>query len=446
MNVMDKQTATRGRKMGMEPENQVRVFLGDWKVRLSSHRLFSAYFFLSGMTIVLAFLVYAQLFVVRPMRSEAKRMGELYAFLYSLTTVDVIEVKPGSFYMNTIFETVQNTNFPVVITDEQGKPRYWQAVGIDWGDHSPDALARLRRIAAQLDQAYRPLPFEYPDTELGPDNKPKSSENKIWMLHYGESSLVKRLSWLPFVALLVTLLFVGIGYVAFQHIKNSEARSIWVGMARETAHQLGTPLSSLYGWMELMKAEVDEMDVPEVSGRLKQVVEEMAQDTSRLNQIASRFSLIGSTPELRLAQVQDVISKTVAYLRHRLPSDVQIVNSLAEIPVLPLNDELLGWAFENLFKNAADAMEEKDGRIEISSELHEDRVDILVMDNGKGIPPHLVKQVFLPGYSTKKRGWGLGLAFVKRIVEEYHNGKIVVKESTPGEGTTFLVTLPFVKT
>ena len=267
-------------------------------------------------------------------------------------------------------------------------------------------------------------------------------------LHYGDSPLVKRLSWLPWVALCVTGLFIVVGYLGFRNIKNSEQRSIWVGMARETAHQLGTPLSSLYGWIELMKAELEsplDGDEGAAKRRFEQIIAEMEEDTSRLNKIASRFSLIGSRPELRLEDLNDVIGETAVYLRDRLSREIEIHHvPSGEVPPVPLNRQLIGWAFENLFKNAADAMEGKGGRIDVSAEVRQDAkwVDIRVRDNGKGIPPHLVKQVFLPGYSTKKRGWGLGLAFVKRIVEDYHRGKIVVHESTPGEGTTFLISLP----
>ena len=440
--------APRGRKLGMSPENRIRVWLGDWRVVLSSSRQFGVYFFVAAIVGIVGFLLYAQLFVVLPIRQEARRDIERYAFFYSIATRDTIIVPQAGPSLEIIFETIQNTNFPVVITDEQGRPRYWKAVGVAWGDQSPEARSELRKIIARLDQENRPLPFENPNMKLGPDNKPVSRHPQIWVLHYGDSALVKRLAWLPFVALFVTLLIIAVGYAGFRHIRNSEQRSIWVGMARETAHQLGTPLSSLYGWLELMKSEVESLNRAEGTAaphRFDQILVEMDQDTNRLNKIASRFSQIGSTPELRLGNLDEVVGETAAYLRHRLPSDVKIVTLVGGVPPLPMNRELLGWAFENLFKNAADAMEGKPGgRIEIATELHPDgnRLNVLVRDNGKGIPSHHVKQVFLPGYSTKKRGWGLGLAFVKRIIEDYHRGRILVRESALGKGTTFQLSLP----
>ena len=410
-----------------------RTWRDDWKGVLSSSRQFDAYFFLSAMVIILVFMIYTQVFVMGALRQDTRQMIKTYAFFYSIATRDTIAVKPGP-DLNIIFETITNTNFPVVITDETGQPQLWKAVGVPPEDNRPAALEKVREVVRQLDVENPPYPFQIP--KIGSR-----------VLHYGDPPLVKRLSWLPWVALCVTVLFVGLGYAGFRHIKNSEQRSIWVGMARETAHQLGTPLSSLYGWIELMKSELEtspEQDREKAERRFDQIVTEMEKDTSRLNKIASRFSQIGSTPELRLGDLNEVVSEIVAYLRNRLPRDVQIEQTAGEVPALPMNRELLEWALENLFKNAADAIEGKGGRIEVSTQVRQDGgwIDILIRDDGKGIPSHLVKQVFMPGYSTKKRGWGLGLTFVKRIVEDYHRGKISVRESIVGGGTTFLISLP----
>ncbi len=424
-------------------ENGIGDALKTWYSRLSSQRFLMAYFFLVAVILVTAFLVYTQLYVVQPMRREAKRMGSIYAFMHSVTTLDKIEIKEG-FYVEVIFDTIENPNFPVVITNEQGVPKYWKAIGISFDDHTPETLGKVMDRAYALDLENDPLPFEFPGTERGSDGEPVRGVPEIWQLHWGASALEKRLNWLPFVALGVTIAFTGGGYLGFRYIKNREQRSIWVGMARETAHQLGTPLSSLYGWLTLLKDEADALGDVASGQRLKNILEEMDRDTSRLNKIASRFSLIGSTPELRLENLGDVVAETAGYLRARLPDNVQIVEGLDDLPPIPLNRELLGWAFENLFKNAADAIEGRGGRVDISSRIDAKahRVVIDVRDTGKGIPPHMVKQVFLPGVSTKKRGWGLGLAFVKRIVEDYHSGKIHLGESVPGKGTTFVIALP----
>ena len=270
------------------------------------------------------------------------------------------------------------------------------------------------------------------------------------LIHYGDRQLW--ISLAPFVSVGVLLLFVLIGWVGSRNIRRSEQRSIWVGMAKETAHQLGTPLSSLSGWLELMSGRVHDLMMAAEDTRaaaavsVDEVVHEMQQDMGRLNQIASRFSQIGSVPELKLADVRDVITDTVGYFRGRSPQFGRhdFVLELETVPLVPLNIELLGWVFENLFKNAIDAMVQQEGCIRISTRHDAERrsVRVLVEDNGRGIDAENLARVFQPGFSTKKRGWGLGLAFVRRIVEEYHGGHIHILRSDAGAGTTFEINLP----
>ena len=412
-----------------------RAWLEIRRVVVSNSQRFGAYFFLSASVLVLAFMIYTQVFVVRPAREVARHMIELYSFAYKLALQDTVVITESDSDIQIIFKTIQQSDIPVVITDQGGQPQYWKNVGIEPENISADKLQDVREVVKVLDQNNPPLPMQMP--YIGD-----------LILHYGDSVLLDRLAWLPIAALLATGLFVGIGYGGFRHIKNSEQRSIWVGMARETAHQLGTPLSSLAGWNELLKGEIDQVGISKPDGledRLTEIVGEMERDTSRLTRIASRFSQIGSTPELRVGSLGDVIEDTANYLRSRVPSDVSLDYSPGEMPPLPINRELLGWAFENLFKNAADALEGRPrGQIHISTKIREEGewVDVLVEDNGKGIQPNAVRQVFLPGYSTKPRGWGLGLSFVKRIIEEYHKGKIAVANSAPDRGTTFKISLP----
>ncbi len=404
-----------------------------WRGAPSVGSQFGTYFFLSAMIIIFAFLVYTQIFVVGRLKEDTLEMVKRYAFFYSIATRDTIVVQPGP-DLNIIFETIRNTNFPVVITDEQSEPQLWKAIGIPPDDYSPEALEKVREIVSHLKLRNPAHRFEIP--HIG-----------TRVLYYGDPSIVTRLSWLPWVALGVLALFIGVGYVGFQSIRKNEQRSIWIGLAREAAHQLGTPLSSLYGWIELMKSDLQNLptgDREEATQRFNQIVDEMGKDTSRLDKIASRFSQIGSVPALHIGSLNKALSDTVSYLRGRLPEGVRISQVENELPPVPMNRELLGWAFENLLKNAADAMEGKGGQVEISAQVREESnwVDLRFRDDGKGIPHDRIKQIFLPGYSTKKRGWGLGLAFVKRIIEDYHSGKIIVLESIPEVGTTFQVSLP----
>jgi signal transduction histidine kinase len=335
------------------------------------------------------------------------------------------------------FSYLHYDGMQAVITDSDGNIVTWRGHTLPAeDDKSPEALGLVRDRLRSMGDREAPLSFYIP------------AEHYI---HYGSSDLVNRISLAPVVQIGVLLLFLLVGYIGYRNIKRSEQRSIWVGMAKETAHQLGTPLSSMSGWLELMRNEIDGESVgqrEESLARIGQMVGEMEEDMRHLNQIASRFSQIGSIPELVLTDVGGVLEETIEYFRHRGPQfgrhDISIERQDGARSIL-LNAELLSWAFENLFKNAIDAMDGQTGAIQIHLvEMPEDgSVQITFRDDGRGIEPENIKRVFEPGFSTKKRGWGLGLAFVRRIIEEYHGGRISVVQSVPGEGTTFEIVLPF---
>ena len=323
------------------------------------------------------------------------------------------------------------------ITDSSGKIVEWWGEDLPAkGNRSAGALAQVKKRMLQLDRKSEPYPFKIPSESLQ-------------YIHYGDSELVSRISWANFIVGGVLLVFSLVGYIGFRNIRRSEQRSIWVGMAKETAHQLGTPLSSLSGWLELIRHELVEAAAEDSCGRLQRVdqkVGEMQKDMRRLNQIALRFSQIGSVPEVEMGDIEKVLGETVNYFRSRGSQFGQCdINMFSRaVPPVPLNAELLSWAFENLFKNGMDAIGRQAGVINIRLDFLAERklVQIVFQDNGCGIEPENVNRVFEPGFSTKKRGWGLGLAFVRRIIEEYHKGKISITHSVPGEGTTFEVLLP----
>jgi len=233
-------------------------------------------------------------------------------------------------------------------------------------------------------------------------------------------------------------MFIVLGYVGFSSIKRSEQSNIWVGMAKETAHQFGTPISSLMGWLEMLKMNYEQPD------KVLDITNEISDDVEKLNKITYRFSKIGSKPELTKTNVMDDIKQVTTYFERRLPQtgkSVELKISGDEQAYAEINSELFGWVVENLIKNALDAIEGTTGKIEISVKDFRHRVEVEVTDNGKGIEMKRRKDVFRPGYSTKKRGWGLGLSLSKRIIEGYHGGKIFVKSSKPGEETTFKIIL-----
>ena len=249
---------------------------------------------------------------------------------------------------------------------------------------------------------------------------------------YDESTLLKRLSQYPYWQLGIVMIFVVVAIFALLSSKRAEQNKVWVGLSKETAHQLGTPISSLMAWVEILKENYPDDDL----------IPEMNKDVKRLELIAERFSKIGSLPEPVEASMNEVLVHVIDYMDRRTSKKVEIVSELpAENVVVKMNASLFEWVIENLCKNAVDAMEGQ-GRIVLSLHEEDSKVAIEVTDNGKGIRKKDLKNVFTPGFTTKKRGWGLGLSLAKRIVEEYHKGRIYVKSSEVGVGTTFRIEMP----
>jgi signal transduction histidine kinase len=250
-------------------------------------------------------------------------------------------------------------------------------------------------------------------------------------LYYNQSILLTRLQFYPYLQLGVVLLFILVAYLAFKVSRKFEDNQIWVGLTRETAHQLGTPISSLIAWVEMMRIRKSDQDM----------LSELEKDVTRLEKITERFSKIGSRPVLSMQDVNSVIQTAVNYVRSRSSDKVKFsLNLPAEPVVIPLNAALFEWVIENLCKNAIDALQ-GEGRIDINLGGHSQWVQIDIKDNGKGIPKSMFKTVFRPGFTTKKKGWGLGLSLVKRIVEQYHEGRIFVQQSEINKGTIFRILL-----
>lgn len=268
----------------------------------------------------------------------------------------------------------------------------------------------------------------------------KKTSNKISIqidnitqnLYYEDSTLLRRLLFYPYILLGVLAVFILVVYSALISIKKAEQNKVWVGLSKETAHQLGTPISSLMAWIQML--EVTELD--------KSIVEDMNKDVTRLSIIADRFSKIGSKPEMELAFINESVTKSLEYMRSRISQRVKLTINLSheECGTL-LCMSLFEWVMENLTKNAVDAMQ-GEGAIDVTVSSNATTIFIDVADTGKGIARKNFKTVFHPGFTTKKRGWGLGLTLVKRIIEEYHGGKIYVKDSEIGKGTTFRIELP----
>jgi two-component sensor histidine kinase len=252
------------------------------------------------------------------------------------------------------------------------------------------------------------------------------------LVYYGESSLLKQIKYFPLIQLLVASLFIIVTLIAVTTRNKSTQNQVWAGMAKETAHQLGTPLSSLQGWVELLR---------ETKGT-ENIAGEMSKDVDRLKLVSDRFGKIGSTPQLEEANIVLQVEQMVAYIKRRSPDKVHFsvnTNNETEINAM-INTPLFDWVIENLLKNALDAME---GRGSIAIQIKDETAQVIidVTDSGKGISPKNLSKVFKPGFTTKKRGWGLGLSLSKRIIEQYHKGDLFVKHSDPGKGTTFRIVL-----
>lgn len=309
-----------------------------------------------------------------------------------------------------------NNTIPVIATLEDGTINTYRNID-STKLRQPGYLEQRLEL---MKEANEPIELDYHEGE------------KI-IIYYENSILLTKLKYYPYVQLSIIGVFLLLSYFAFSYSRRSEQNQVWVGMSKETAHQLGTPISSLVAWLELIE------DDP--SNYNDEVLHEMQNDLSRLELITERFSKIGSEPVLKPLSVHAVVTETVGYLQKRLSSKVEFtVKDESDDAEASLNAPLFAWVIENLTKNAVDAMEGA-GRIDYLIYRRESRVIIEISDAGKGIPSNRFKTIFKPGFTTKKRGWGLGLSLVKRIVENYHDGSIIVKESVPNKQTTFKITL-----
>lgn len=310
-----------------------------------------------------------------------------------------------------------NTTIPVVVTDKKGAISQHRNIEIP---SDTDSLAVLMDVVARMRADGRII-----RVDLGTDGE------DYLEVCYSESLILKQLAYYPYVQLIVVLLFFVVCFFAILSSKRAEQNRVWVGLSKETAHQLGTPISSLMAWTTVLKEKYPS----------DELILEMERDVARLQRVAERFSKIGSLPEPTSEDAVDVVERAVEYMKHRSPSQVTYTFNAPRRPLLVrMNAPLIEWVVENLCKNAVDAMNGA-GAIDISLKQSKDYIYLEVSDTGKGIPKSKHKQVFEPGYTTKKRGWGLGLSLAKRIVEEYHKGRIYVKKSAVGRGTTFCVEL-----
>lgn len=400
------------------PENK-----SQWKIGL----------FIAGLLIVAVTLLYNSRLAGKLAQQERRRVETLanaYAEMSKIPFSENSSALQINFLTNII---TGNTTIPVILTDEKG--RITASKNVDSLRSLKTDSAFFYRKLAKMKEQYDPVVVISDMSSLRPEGATEPSDI-VQYVYYNDSYLLSQLKLYPYVQLLIIGAFLLAAYVTFDVARRSEQNKVWLGMAKETAHQLGTPLSSLVAWMEILKETED----PE--GTAKMVGREMGKDIARLQLIAERFSKIGSEPNMQQANVVESVKNTVDYVKRRASSRIHFDFSSPAQIMSNINPTLFDWVIENLLKNALDAMESQ-GSIKVNvSEDQNNNIIIDVADSGKGIPKSKFGTVFEPGYSTKRRGWGLGLSLSKRIIENYHSGKIFVLDSVVGKGTTFRIILP----
>lgn len=402
--------------------------------------LLKVYFILGGVILVTLALYYNNT-LIRRMRAQSDNTTQLFSRFIAIELTKVEEVNRQDF----IGDVINTIDIPIVITDPGGRPVLWniqtgipqvrddeytRTIDFDPANPTDHVMGRALRKAQAFDRVNDPI---------------KIPSGKVHItIHYGASALTNELTVAPYVQVAVFVLFMLFGFLGFRAMKIGEQRSVWVGMAKETAHQLGTPLSSIMGWITMIRDGVKEGGD---SQKLTEAVEEAAADVDRLSKISARFSKIGSKPKLEYHELTPIIEDTVDYFERRRPAlkiHSTITVDVEELPLVRCSTDLVGWVFENLIKNSLDAIASDGGKINIKGRVsrNEGRVEITFSDNGRGMNQSVKNRIFTPGFTTKERGWGLGLALTKRIIEEIHRGSIKVLHTQPGKGTAFLITFP----
>ncbi|MEO0040589.1 MAG: hypothetical protein RL329_37 [Bacteroidota bacterium] len=382
----------------------------------------------AGLLIILLSMIYTH-YLVNKLRIEERNRMKMYQRSIEITAEGDYEL-PESVKSFLFDIGTANNNIPVILTDEQYNPQdahnflaKLDTLGLTT---KQDTLFAQKELKTMRQNGYAPIPIKI--------------DNKIAQyIFYKDSTILTLLKFYPLFQLILIASFIVFGYAAFSTARRSEQNQVWVGMAKETAHQLGTPISAILAWLDLLKTthEGDE--------NTQEIVVELEKDVSRLELVADRFSKIGSAPELIQVDIREALERIRDYMQKRSPRKVMYDFPKMDLDnplYVKINNHLFDWVVENLLRNALDAMETGAGKITATISETERFITIDISDTGKGIPANKFKTIFQPGYTTKKRGWGLGLSLAKRIIEDYHTGQIFVKKSVAGVSTTFTIQLP----
>jgi nitrogen-specific signal transduction histidine kinase len=380
------------------------------------------YLFIVAAVIIAIGSVWVTHVLVNKLKEEERKKIENWAEATKiLATETPTDIDPDVFneYDKLLTRLLEgNTTIPLIMTDDSDIMTETRNIQLPKGE---DSIFINKKIK-EFKKKHKPILITIDLSE---------NESYIQYVYYDDSTVLKQLQLFPYIQLAVVFIFIIISFLALNSTKKAEQNKVWVGLSKETAHQLGTPISSLMAWVEYLKSKnID-----------PQLLSEMDKDVQRLKIIAERFSKIGSTPKPEPMDLNVAVENAIEYMGKRISSKISISMNLPDEPICVwMNESLFGWTIENLIKNAVDAMDGQ-GKIIISAHTKGDKIIVDISDTGKGIPKSKFEAVFQPGYTTKKRGWGLGLSLVKRIIESYQKGKIYVYKSELGKGTTFRIEL-----
>ena len=374
--------------------------------------------FLIGVFLVIGLFSYTR-YLSSELREDNREVVKLYAEIIAETVKD-----DSNTNIDFIFENIiKKVKFPIIQSGGNKNPQLWTNL-----PENIDSDSDRLKLILSMDKINKPIPLVFHDKINGPIT--------FGYLHYGDSRLIQKIQIWTYIELLSIGIFIFFGFIGFSFIRNSEKQHIWVGLSRETAHQLGTPVSALLGWLDYLKND---------NSNIEKILPEMESDIERLQQVSRRFSKMGSKPEIEFFDLSKRIEGVLFYLNRRIPTlgkKVDLVNDIDPDIKIMANGTLISWTIENLIRNSIDSISGEAGLIRISMSQDQNNVKIRISDNGCGVPKKDWKNIFRPGFSTKKSGWGLGLSLCQRIINEVHKGDIYVLESKINSGTVFEINIP----
>ena len=374
--------------------------------------------FLIGVFLVIGLFSYTR-YLSSELREDNREVVKLYAEIIAETVKD-----DSNTNIDFIFENIiKKVKFPIIQSGRNKNPQLWTNL-----PENIDSDSDRLKLILSMDEINKPIPLIFDDKINGPIT--------FGYLHYGDSRLIQKIQIWTYIELLSIGIFTLFGFIGFSFIRNSEKQHIWVGLSRETAHQLGTPVSALLGWLDYLKND---------NSNIETILPEMESDIERLQQVSRRFSKMGSKPEMEFFDLSKRIESVLFYLNRRIPrlgKKVDLVNDIDPDIKIMANGTLISWTIENLIRNSIDSISGEAGLIRLSMNQDQNNVKIRISDNGCGVPRKDWKNIFRPGFSTKKSGWGLGLSLCQRIINEVHKGDIYVLESRINSGTVFEINIP----